>query len=271
MRIRNYLAGLLWLLCSASHALPQLPAWQGMAYEQTTLWATAQSVISIDAVPGDAGTWKLTASSSVARNSEEVVINFSAATGRTLDRTRLSRGKDQRVKSYEYGDRGIIRERREPADGPDQPQSQWQVTSQGDIPYPGNPDMPPVTAAYTLTVLADRFRQSDASTAEFVVHTDLNFYRVTLSRGGNTAVEVDYEVKDEGRIRGERQAEVIKVTASPEGQQQDKPDFSLLGLSGDITLLYDAESGLLLRLAGRAPRIGKTSIDLTAATFREKP
>jgi hypothetical protein len=165
----------------------------------------------------------------------------------------------------------VVRERREPDGSPNLPQSDWRLKSRREIPYPGDPEQPPVTVAYALTVLADRFRQSDSKSAEYIVHTDLNFYRVTLSRGKNTVVDVDYELKGEGRISGEREAEVVVVSAKPEGQQQDKPDFSLLGLGGTIRLHYDAGSGLLLRLQGRAPRIGKTSIELTAATLRETP
>jgi len=259
------------LFCSAGNTLPQLPAWQGLAYEQRTLWATAQSVISVDEVPGEDGIWALTASSSVARNSEEVIVSFKAGSGRALKRTRLSRGRDQRVKIYSYGERTVVRERRDPDGSPDLPQSDWQVKSRREIPYPGDPEQPPVTVAYALTVLADRFRQSDEESVEYVVHTDLNFYRVTLSRGGTAVVDVNYELKGEGRISGEREAEVIVVSATPAGQQEDEPDFSLLGLGGPIRLHYDTGSGLLLRLQGRAPRIGNTSIELTAATLREAP
>ena len=268
MGIRKLFGCLLSVFCSLSHASPQLPAWQGLAFEQRTLWATAQSVNSVDALPGDGGLWQLTATSSVVRNSEEVIVRFKADSGRAVQRTRLSRGRDQRVKAYDYGDRSIIRERRDPAGKPDLPQSDWQLTSRRELPYPGDPERPPVTTAYALIVLADRFRLSDAPTAEYLVHTDLNFYRVSLSRGESAVVDVDYQLKGEGRISGARPAQVILVSAAPEGAQEDEADFSLLGLSGDISLFYDAESGLLLKLQGQAPRIGKTSIKLTAATLQ---
>jgi hypothetical protein len=267
MVIKKVLGCLLSVFCSLAHASPQLPAWQGLAFEQRTLWATAQSVISVDPLSGDEGLWQLTASSSVVRNSEEVIVRFRADSGRVVQRTRLSRGRDQRVKAYEYGDRSIIRERREPAGSPEQPQSEWQLKSRRELPYPGDPDRPPVTSSYALTVLADRFRLSGAPSAEYLVHTDLNFYRVTLSRGETAVVEVDYRLKGEGRVSGEREAQIIKVRAVPEGPQEDEADFSLLGLSGDISLFYDAGSGLLLKLQGQAPRIGQTSIELTAATL----
>ena len=271
MEIKKYLGCMLALCCSLAQASPQLPVWQGLAFEQRTLWATAQSVISVDEVPDQAGVWSLTASSSVARNSEEVIVNFRADSGRVIDRKRLSRGRDQRVKIFQYGERSVVRERRDPAGKPELPQSEWQLKSHREIPYPGNPDQPPITASYALVVLADRFRQSTDTSAQYVVLTDLNFYRVTLSRGDSTEVKVDYQLEGKGRIRGERKADVIQITAEPEGTPEDKPDFSLLGLSGEVSLLFDQESGLLLQLQGRAPRIGKTSISLTAATLHDTP
>jgi hypothetical protein len=269
MKINNIMGCLFALLSSVAMGSPELPVWQGLAFEQRTLWATARSAISIDAVPEQEDIWTLTATSSVARNSEEVIVTLQADSGRVVDRKRLSRGRDQRVKTYEYGEASVVRERREPADGTGLPQSEWNLTSRREIPYPGDPGQPPITAAYALVVLADRFRQSGAPTAQYRVLTDLNFYRVSLSRGADTAVEVDYELKGRGRIRGERQAEVILVRAEPDGPQEDKPDFSLLGLSGEISLLFEAGSGLLLELRGRAPRIGNTSISLTAATLHD--
>ena len=104
-----------------------------------------------------------------------------------------------------------------------------------------------------------------------MVHTDLNFYRITLSRGESKVIDVDYTLQGDGQVRGKRRADCILVRAEPEGPQEDKADFSLLGLGGEISLYYDTESGLLLQLRGVAPRLGKTSIDLTAATLRDTP
>jgi hypothetical protein len=49
----------------------------------------------------------------------------------------------------------------------------------------------------------------------------------------------------------------------------DKPDFMLLGLSDDISILYDSNNHLPLQLRGRAPKIGRTHIDLKAAVLRQ--
>lgn len=271
MEIRKLLGCLLAVFCSVAHTSPSLPAWQGLAFEQQTLWATAQSAISLDAVPGHADTWQLTVSSSVARSSEEVILTFKADSGRAVRRTRLSRGKDQRVKTYDYGAQTILRERRDPAGRPELPMSDWRLKSRRELPYPGDPEQPPVTADYALIVLADRFRQSDQSSAQYLVHTDLNFYRVTLSRGESNVLDVDYTLQGGGQVSGRRNTDRILVRAEPEGPQEDEEDFSLLGLTGEINLFYDPESGLLLRIRGVAPRIGKTSINLTAATLRETP
>ena len=50
-----------------------------------------------------------------------------------------------------------------------------------------------------------------------------------------------------------------------------KDDFSLLGLQGEIILLFDRNSGLPLQIRGEAPRIGSTEINLKSATLRAAP
>jgi len=60
----------------------------------------------------------------------------------------------------------------------------------------------------------------------------------------------------------------VHIRATPLGTPQDKPDFSLLGLEGDIDILFAVDSQLPVQLRGQAPRIGATTIELTAVSLR---
>jgi hypothetical protein len=101
------------------------------------------------------------------------------------------------------------------------------------------------------------------------VHTDHNFYLVILSRGEAREIEVNYQLNGQERVTGTQRAQQVRLQVSPLGPEEDKADFSLLGLSGDISLLLASDSGLPLQLRGVAPRIGETSIQLKTASLRE--
>ena len=61
----------------------------------------------------------------------------------------------------------------------------------------------------------------------------------------------------------------VALQVDPEGQLAEKPDFSVLGLSGDIILFFDKVTGLPLQVRGTAPRIGDADINLKSVTPRK--
>jgi hypothetical protein len=273
MKPPYYPAVCLVLLCSLvstpSLASQPLPAWQTLEFEQQALWATARSEISIAQLESVENQWQLSASSSVVSNSEDVSLTLRADNGSSIERSRLSRGKNQRLKTYTYHADSVLRERREPGDRDSEDASKWPVSSLISVNYPPALGRRVVTDAYALLPLAGRFLESGDESLEVAVHTDLNFYRVTLSRGEASEVEVDYSLNGQDKVTGKQQARQVVLQVSPIAPQEDKADFSLLGLSGNISLLIAAESGLPVQLRGTALRIGETSIELKSATLRE--
>ena len=272
---RAYLT--LWLLCSlivsgttqAQAAKPALPVWQTLEMEQQAMWVSAKSRIDLSPAPDQPGSWLLNANSSVARNAEEVTLYLQADNGRAISRSRLSRGKNQRLKTYEYAIGYVLRERHEPDSETPQSASQWPLTSRIKVPYPQELGSLMVTNAHALLILAERFRTATADILQVAVHTDINFYRVTMRHGEDTEVEVNYRLANTDEVTGSRAAQTVELQVTELGQAEDKADFSLLGLDSDISLLFDAESGLLLQLRGIAPRIGQTQINLASATLRQ--
>jgi hypothetical protein len=258
-------------LVAASSATPPQPAWKVLEFEEKAFWATAKSRVEVT-LPGDKNQHlQFSASSSVVGNSEQVVLNVDPANGQAHTRSRLSRGKDQRLKTFDYQADHIVRERRNPVADPNTPPEQWPVASRKEIAYPPGASDNVVTDAYVLLLLADRLQAGPEESAKVIVHTDLNFYEVNMTRGNGIPVEVDYQVTGGEKVSGKRDTRAVALQISPLGELAEKPDFSLLGLHGEIILFFDRDSGLPLQVRGTAPRIGPMEINLKAVTLREPP
>jgi hypothetical protein len=251
--------------------LPSLPQWQVLEYEQKAFFMTAKSRVEIVAAGENSEHWRLTASSSVASNSEDVTLELTGAEGKALYRSRLSKGKEQRLKTYDFLQTHIERVRRDPPPKTKLPPGEWPVSSRKDIAYPAEAADKVVTDAYALLDLAGRFQASDAEAAEVIVNTEFNFYQVRMTRSNDKPdIEVSYEVEGtRAAVTGKRDTSAVALEVAPVGDQPDKYDFSLLGLNGDITILFDADTGLPLQLSGTAPRIGDAEINLKRVTLRK--
>lgn len=252
-------------------ARPPLPAWQILEYEQQAFFVTASSRLELRPDSEDAGRWQLSADSSVASNSESVALDLAAADGRVLHRSRFSKGKEQRYKTYDFLPAHILRVRQDPPPKTTLPPAEWPVSSRHEIPYPAAAGAV-VTDAYALIDLAGRFLDSDEASAQVVVNTEFNFYRVQMSHSDGPAIKVNYRVAGaSAAVSGNQPTRGVTLQVSPLGEPAEKPDFSLLGLDGkgDITVLFDTINGLPVQLRGTAPRIGSAEINLKAVTLRE--
>ncbi len=274
--LRRAATALLWGLCGQVAASdgatdPVLPAWQALVFEQRAYGVTARSRLEVDRWPGrDDGALRFTADSAVSSNTETVQLTLAPGDARVLRRTRLSRGRDQRYKTWDYGPAHVLRERREPPRGAAADPDQWPVSSRRKLDYPAGAGELVVTDAYALLLLAGRFQAGSAGTLEVAVHTDINFYRVRMTLGPVQETPVDYRlVGDDRRERGKRRVRAVTVEHSVLGTPEDKPDFSLLGLQDEITLLYEEGTDLPVQARGIAPRLGYTTLQLREVTLRD--
>ena len=255
---------------AADKAVPQLPDWQVLEFEQQAYWATAKSRLELIPDPDDQNIWQLDVLSSVVGNSEQILVSFDPTSGQIYTRSRLSRGSGQRVKSYQYEDSFLLRERRNSGTDASLPAQEWPVSSQRQVAYPKSATDTVVTSPYLLVLLAQRLQaQGPKQSLEVLVHTDLNFYRVRLTSGNGEPIEVDYQTSTQGNVSGKRDTRAVAVQVSPAGTLEEDNDFTLLGLQEDIILLFDRKSGLPLQIRGVAPRIGATDINLKSVTMRE--
>jgi hypothetical protein len=264
-------------LATASNTIVPLPDWQVLEYEQQAFWVTARSRVELAAMeeaPDNSAEpqWQLRATSSVASNAEEVTVRLAASNGRALQRSRFSEGKGKRYKSYDFLAEHLVRERRDPPAKTTLPPAEWPLSSSKKIAYPEGAGEAVITDAYALLELAGRFLTSTEQSAEVVVSTDINFYRVHMTHSDGATIKVDYRLGAEQKVvSGKIATRAVKLQVSPLGTEQGKPDFSLLGLHGEITLLFDLNTTLPLQLRGTAPRLGDAQIELKAATLRAPP
>jgi hypothetical protein len=275
----RYFAGLLLLtiglpVSGLAAPIDRLPSWSKVSFEWQSLWATARSRISIAAGHDDqfGAVWVLQAEESIAEKRAQETQLMTPGSGSLLRRSRLSIGKDRRLKEYHYKTGRLERIRREPSASTDVPSAQWPVTSRRDIPYPALEQDAILTSMPALLLVAGRVLDASGQAATVYVHGDHNFYRVRLSVVGQEQVEVDYAlVGGMQQMKGERTAIVVGLQVDPVGTRGGKPEFSLLGLGGRVSILVDEQTRLPLRVQGRAPRVGETHIDLVAADIGPPP
>jgi hypothetical protein len=258
---------------AARAAEPQLrlPPWESLEFEKRAFGMIALSHVEIGVDPLDARFWTLNAASSLAGNTERVQLRMEPGTGRLLEQTRLSQGSDRRFKLYRYLPDRLVRERREPTGEADTPPEQWPLSSTLETAFPAGEGDLRLTASYGLLVFADNFYREGDRTADLLVHADLSFYHIRLKRRRGPEVDVDYLVAgSRERVHGRHPTVAIKVRGKALNEADDPQDYDLLGLRGDIDILFDTVTGLPVRLRGDAPRIGSSTIDLRGVSFREQ-
>ena len=232
----------------------ELPAWRSLEFLEQAFWATASSRIELSPCQDDRKLWCMRTTSSVVSNRETVELTARPG-GRLLERRRSSEGSDRRRKSWAFGTNLITRERSEPDANGD-----WRITSSRKLDYPAS-DLP-VTDAMLLIALAEPGRDP----REFLVNTDFNFYRVSAIASGEDLVTVDVQLDTGG---ASREVDLVTLKAEPVEPLSDKPDFSLLGLSGEIVIAYDRATGIPVQVRGKAPRIGLAELNLKSLELRD--
>lgn len=247
-----------------------LPAWEVMEFEKQAFWATATSRFELQPAANAEDRWRLDVASVIPRNAEYVTVLFDTKTGRMIKKDRLSEGMtEKRLKSYAFLPQFIKRERRDPKRATDAPPQEWPLSSTLHVNYPDTRGETLITDGYMLPILASQLlQQGNGAAMEVLVHTDNNFYRVRLICGNGIPVDADYAVSGGDSVRGMRDTMGVAMHVRPEGSLPDKDDFNFLGLSGEIILLFDRDTELLLQVRGDAPRIGTTEINLKSVTMR---
>lgn len=277
---------LLYLLSGQAHAMA-LPTWQQLVFEQKSFWATARGVLTLSeftdargardldpAGMGDASDrpqyLSLEVNNYVASNSEQITLTLDADTGATQFRWRLSRGRESRVKIHEYGDMGIARERREPpSHEPGISPADWPASHEMEVILPPEARGRHIIATHALLVLLPTLVADPSRADDYLVHTDLNFFRLEASLSDKVVViENTLTVNGEASEK-DRHCRVLTLRLAPVPGNPEAEDVMLMGMSGKIHVFIDRDTGLPLRLRGDAPRIGRAELNLIEASTRK--
>ena len=286
-RLRSVLAlCLLWALSGPGQTI-ELPAWEQLVFEQKSFWATARGVITLseftdargarDFDPaGDGGSdagpqyLSLEVNNYVASSSEQITLTLNARTGAAQFRWRLSRGRETRVKIHEYADTGIARERREPptTEATVSP-ADWPATRRMDVALPPAAKGRHIVATHALLALLPTLLADPARADDYLVHSDLNFFRLQASLSDKTET-VSNTLTLNGEVsESARRCRVLTLRTLPLPGNPEEPDIMLMGMSGKIHVFIDIATGLPLRLRGDAPRLGRAELNLIEASTRD--
>jgi hypothetical protein len=271
--------------------------WSMLEFERKSIWGTANSRIELkkkssaevesewqnparrDYLMPLENVWELTVAATVGSNEAHLQLLLAPNSAAIYQRNRFTIGrKNRRNKFYRYHADGVTRVRRDPLPGEvDLPPAQWSKTSLEEVSFPHLPANSVVTTPYALLILASSLpftanaNEGAGRGAEIYIHTDHNLYQVDLERGEDSSLQASYLLYDSNgkdqRHEEKRRVETIHLRAHATAHAPDKPDFELLGLRGELTLLVDSETRLPLRLMGTAPRLGKAHLDLKTATL----
>lgn len=176
------------------------------------------------------------------------------AGGAVLERVRLRRDGDPSHKLYRYAEGAVVRLRRKPADGEgDGDPARWSEQKRSVYAHPpGAAEACPSVSDPTLLLL----RGPELARAQAPPPCLFNkkvLLRVELSAQPDR-LEVDYVDAASGqRVRGRRDTLRVVARGLPVRAGGETEPLSLLGLEGELTLHFDAQTGLPLAVAGQAP------------------
>lgn len=265
------------------------PPWAELEYAKKYLWVKARASVMLQPVvaesavagwpmpsavkpvcPDGDSLWQMTVQSHLANSREQVLIWMDPESLQVFQRSRISEGKQRRMKQYRLLEQGIYRERREPLEGErGLPTDQWSKSSSVQRAFPEElPDGASLLSPYALLVAASSgpLNQQGDSWTQYL-YTDLDYLKVDMVVSGVEELAVNYKLTQNGSVREVKSdvpALVIELHVQPIGAvPEDK--FELMGLTGRVSILIDPVTRLPLQIRGSAPNMGETSIDLVRA------
>ncbi len=187
-----------------------------------------------------------------------------------LQRIRIKYGKKGSYKLYRYAQHGVYRIRKEPANKENafEPPEKWLKGKESFYPFPPHAQQQCdiVTDPYSILLLiSNDFPAKGQASASLCMFNKKNLYRVNFERAGTQPLQVDYVSKGSQKkhIKTTVQAEKILVRPAAFNPDDVIESFEFLGMEGDIILLRDPASHLLLQVEGTVPEFGRAKLRLT--------
>ena len=197
---------------------------------------------------------------------------FSPENGMAIRRLRLLRGKKDYLKDYVFTPSGVCRYRKKPADSEEEMATPklWSDTEKTFYSLPGNISVTTIISEPSLILyyLSAKTLKSGTQPEEICVFNKKQYHMVKLIKGTPIQIQVEYTEQRDGQNKlvkkGEMELTSYRLISRPvkdnDGTSAEK--FSFMGLAGDITIYFNEESRVPIRIDGDIPLIGQVHFNL---------
>jgi hypothetical protein len=269
---------------------PQRIAWSEVQLEASKLFMSADAVLRPSLVPtgnisetlmtpgeGNAvqpgrETMELAAITNGFSRHTEVSLLLNPVSGAAIQRVSTDSGNKNRFRIYRFTDAGAYHRTRWPRKGEEKkPPEEWSEQTEGLRPYPTNQASENVTESTGLIyVAAASDLNQPGDQMKILTYARSHLYRVSLVVAEPVRITVDYQETKAGKTVG-RKSKLsplrILIRGEPAENGDEKDEFEMLGLKGDIELLLEPETRLPLQLNGNVKIVGRVSFRLRKAVL----
>ena len=197
---------------------------------------------------------------------------FSPENGAAIRRLRLLKGKEYYLKDYIFSLSGVYRYRKKPADSAEEtirPEF-WSDTEESFYSLPGSRAATTIVSEPSLILyyLSANSGKQDSQMTDICVFNKKQYHLVHLTRRKPIKIEVDY-LEQRGNEQESLKKEKIEavgyqLTSRPveENDKAAAEKFSFMGLTGPITIFFNKEARIPVRISGAIPFIGQIHFNL---------
>ncbi len=287
---------------ATTHVLdPALVTWKSLTYKSQSFFGTATAVVELQTClqPEIPATHDDNSSSTESYHSPpldkfclsvtniikpclsanrfyQTKVWFSPDDGAAFRRLRLLRGEKDYLKDYIFTPSGVCRYRKTPRNPEEEKLKPelWSNSEKTFYPFPESLSATTIVSESSLLLyyLSARIMKADMLPEEICVFHKKQYHLVKLLRGTPNKIQVDYIVQQDGQNklvkRGEMEPASYRLISRPvkkdDGTKAEK--FSFMGLAGDITIYFDEEARVPIRIDGDIPLIGRVHFMLQQIT-----
>ena len=198
---------------------------------------------------------------------------FNQSTGQAYQRIRLRRGRVQWIKGYKWNNKGVFRDKLQPAtpaEGKKSP-ANWTHETKAFYPYPKDLGACRVISEPTVIFyLLSRLAQKDIRACpEICVFGKKQIHRLSIKQETSVPIRVSYKIHPSRYhdISGPiLKAEVFSIADEPvPSGGMNHEAFSILGLQKDIRIYIDPSRHIPVQVSGINKKLGRLVFELKEA------
>ncbi|MCK4378198.1 MAG: hypothetical protein KAW01_02575, partial [Deltaproteobacteria bacterium] len=280
---------------------PDLVTWKSLTFKSKSFFGTATAVVELNvcrqpeipAVHDDHSTTARSCPSPLtdrfclsvtntikpyfsANRFYQTKVWFSPENGTAIRRLRLLREKKYYLKDYIFFPFGVYRYRKRPADSEEEKTKPelWSDTEKTSYSFPGKISATTIISEPSLILyyLSAKTLKSDSQPEEICVFHKKQYHMLKLIREAPIQIQVDYIEQQDGQDKLVKKGEMglagYRLISRPvkENDETAAEKFSFMGLTGDITIYFNEESGIPIRISDDIPFIGQVHFNLLHVT-----